>query len=259
MSFLDDIIDFGSSVVNFVGSNSLGGSLARTAITGLALNQITKSINKDNANTNATTQTEIDYGVREQVDPNTDNPIPVVYGTAFIGGRVSDAVLTNSNQTMWYCLTVCEKTGILMSSGANSQISFDAVYWNQLKVNFQSDGITVASFSDEDGTVVTDPNGLIKMYPFSGGSSSPVNFTGYTSGNGATANSLFPNWTTSHTMNDLVFILVRVDYNKSKNITGLGNLQFKMRNTLTQPGDCLYDYMTNTRYGAGIAPEEINQ
>jgi hypothetical protein len=26
---------------------------------------------------------------------------------------------------------------------------------------------------------------------------------------------------------------------------------------MTQPGDCLLDYMTNTRYGAGIAAQEI--
>jgi hypothetical protein len=26
---------------------------------------------------------------------------------------------------------------------------------------------------------------------------------------------------------------------------------------MTEPGDCLYDYMTNAMYGAGIAPELI--
>jgi hypothetical protein len=65
-------------------------------------------------------------------------------------------------------------------------------------------------------------------------------------------------WTANHTMNNLVFVIVRIEYNKDKGITGLGNLLFKVNNTITLPGDCLYDYMTNTRYGAGISPAEIN-
>jgi hypothetical protein len=27
---------------------------------------------------------------------------------------------------------------------------------------------------------------------------------------------------------------------------------------MTLPGDCVFDYMTNTRYGAGIPKEEID-
>ena len=70
--------------------------------------------------------------------------------------------------------------------------------------------------------------------------------------------SIMPGWTSAHTMNDLVFAIVKVEYNKEKNVTKLGKLDFKIRNSMTEPGDCLYDYMTNTRYGAGIDPQEIN-
>jgi hypothetical protein len=35
-------------------------------------------------------------------------------------------------------------------------------------------------------------------------------------------------------------------------------MRFKIQNSMTLPGDCIYDYMTNTRYGAGIDPAEIN-
>jgi hypothetical protein len=80
---------------------------------------------------------------------------------------------------------------------------------------------------------------------------------GYSNGSLLAAYALMPNWGTDHTMNDLVFALVRVDYNKEKNVTGLGTIDFKMKNTMTQSGDVLYDYMTNTRYGAGIDPAEI--
>jgi hypothetical protein len=58
-------------------------------------------------------------------------------------------------------------------------------------------------------------------------------------------------------MDKLAFALVRVEYNKEKSVTSLGEIEFKMNNTMFEPGDCVYDYMTNTRYGAGIPESEI--
>jgi hypothetical protein len=34
-------------------------------------------------------------------------------------------------------------------------------------------------------------------------------------------------------------------------------MTFVIENSMKLAGDCLYDLMTNTRYGAGINPEEI--
>jgi hypothetical protein len=59
-------------------------------------------------------------------------------------------------------------------------------------------------------------------------------------------------------MNELVFALVKVTYNAEKNITNLPDFKFALSNTLTKPGDCLYDFMTNSRYGSGIPASEIN-
>jgi hypothetical protein len=67
-----------------------------------------------------------------------------------------------------------------------------------------------------------------------------------------------PNWTTAHTADNLVFAVVKVVYNKDKNVTGLGDLKFRVTNPMNNPGDVIYDYMTNTRYGAGILPADIN-
>lgn len=250
MSFLDSIIDIGSKAYSFVSGNPIASALAKTAITGFALNQVTKSINKAN-NTDP-------LGNRIQLDPDTENSVPVVYGNAYVTPLITDAFLTEDKLTMWYCLTLCEKTGIKISDNTASVISFESIYWDELQVNFQSDGITVASFSDTSGNVSTNPNGLIKIYPFSGGSNFPVKFTTTAAGNSTVADELMPNWTTSHDMNDLVFALIRVDYNKEKEITNLGNIVIQLKNTMTLPGDCLYDYMTNTRYGAGIPPGEIS-
>ena len=250
MSFIDSIVDFGSSALKYLNANPIAGALAKTAVTGFALSQLQKSINKDNKKDNKEASITL--------DPDTQNAIPVVYGTAFVTPIVTDASISGDNLVMYYCLTLAEKTGTVYSTSSNSVISFDAVYWDELQVNFQSDGYTVASFSDSAGTVSTDPNGLIKIYPFSGGGNFPVSFTGQANGNTDLADVIMPDWTVNHTMNNLVFAIVRIEYNKDKGITNLGNLLFKLTNTMTLPGDCLYDYMTNTRYGAGISSTEIN-
>lgn len=256
MSFIDDILDVGSSVWNALTGPGVASGVARATALGYLLKEVTGSVQKENQRPEAATNNRPDPGVRLQVDPDTDHSIPVLYGEGFIGGIVTDAVLTNDNQTMWYCLALCEKTGNLIN-GTASQITFEDIYWNQQRVTFQNDGYTVASFVDPDGVVDSSPNGLIKIYCFSGNSSTPVVPRGYSNGSLSAAFALFPNWTPNHMMSDLVFALVRVDYNKEKETTGLGNIEFKLKNTLTEPGDVLNDYMTNTRYGAGIVQEEI--
>ena len=255
MSWFDDLVDFGSSALNWLGSNNIGAQLARTALTGYTLRQVNNSINKDQKTDQ---QKEQDRGVRLQVDPNPDQKIPVVYGRAALGGIVTDAVLTNSNQTMWYCLVLSEVTGNLnLGAGAASQFTFKEIYWNNQQLAFSTDGITVAGATDDAGTANTDIAGLVRVYCFRNGSANPVVPYGYTNASLATADAVFPDWTANHDMSGLVFALVRIDYNREKNITGLGTMTFVLENTMNQAGDCLYDYMTNTRYGAGIDPAEI--
>jgi hypothetical protein len=252
MSFLDDLVDLGSTAVGYLSGNSLGSNLARTALTGYALNQINKSINRGNANS------QPDQGVRLQVDPSPDNKIPVVYGKTTLGGIISDAELVDNNKTMYFCLTICEQTGNLdLGSGDASEITFNKVYWNDEEVVFKSDGITVDYTVDTAGTQNTNYRDLVKIYCFSGNSNSPVVPDYYTGTGLLSADSIMPSWTTAHTMDDLIFAIVRVDYNKEKSVTNLGKVNFTVTNSMSLPGDCLYDMLTNTRYGAGIDPAEI--
>jgi hypothetical protein len=261
MSFLDDIVDVGSNLWGQFTGSGVAGSVAKATALGFLLKEVTNSVNKDNTKAQTTTTTAVDPGVRLQVDPDPTHAIPVVYGEAYLGGIVTDARLTNSNQTMWYCITLCEKTGTKISDSADSVITFKEIYWNDQKIVFQSDGITAASTVDNDGTVNTDINDLVKIYCYNNGSTSPVVPTGYTNGSLLAAYGVWATgseWTSSYTMNNLVFALVCVTYNKDKSVTGLPNMKFKLKNSMTQPGDCLYDYVTNTRYGAGIDSAEIN-
>jgi hypothetical protein len=232
-------------------------------MTGYALNQVTSSINKGNQNTSsgstatAAAQAAVDVGNRLQIPPAAENRVPVVYGGAKVGSVITDAKMTAGNQTMWFALTICEVTGVLMSDGLPSSISFDDVYWNGNRIIFQSDGITASYMVDNDGNIDRSISGLVRVYCFANGSSNPVVPDNYTNNSLATAYSLMPGWTSNHTMSNLVFALVKVDYSREKNVTGLGNMTFAVTNTMTMPGDCLFDYMTSTRYGAGIDPTEI--
>jgi hypothetical protein len=66
-----------------------------------------------------------------------------------------------------------------------------------------------------------------------------------------------PNWTSFHVMNQLIFAIITVTYNSNNGSTGVPRPLFHIINSMSQPGDVLYDYATNTVYGAGIDPEDI--
>jgi hypothetical protein len=257
MSFLDDIVSVGSKIFDSVASSNIASSIARTAALGLIVNQVNKSINKGNSVPETAKTNQPDRFVREQLSPDTNHSIPVVYGTAFIKGIITDAKLSADNKTMWYCITICEKTGLKLSDGLDSVITFDKVYLNGNAVTFQNDGITVQYTTDEDGNTDNQMNGLVKIYCFNNGGSSPVTPVGYTNPSLGFAYSVFPQWTTSHTMDKLVFVIVSVEYSKERNVTSLGEIEFKLTNSMTLPGDVLEDYMKSTRYGAGLTAGEI--
>lgn len=263
MSWFDDLVDFGK---NLLTGNGLGSQVLKTVVTGYALNKVTKSINKSNdaarerssgAGTNIVNVPGVDKGVRITGLGDVKAKIPVVYGSAFTGGKIIDADMTDGGTVMWYALAICERTGNLLSSGAPSQFSVGKVYYNNQRVQFKSDGVTVDYCVDANGNVDFSLSDLVKIYFFAGNSNKPVAPAGYSLAANTPAYNLMPGWTTNHLMGDLVFMLVRVKYNRDQNVTGLGNISAQIINSMNMPGDCMYDYMTNTRYGAGLNPENI--
>lgn len=254
MSFLSGILDAGKSAVSFLSGNSLGASLAKTAILGFVVNKLSQSTTKDN---NSGTN-NIDNGVRLQAKPNAGAKIPVLYGSAFFGGNISDAAMTNSNKTMWYCLVLSEKTGNLYSTSSASSYTLNNVYWNNQRIVFNSDGITANYTVDTTGVVDRSISGLVKVYFYAGGRTAGQLPSGYSGSAPGAADTLFPNWSSgTHAMDGLIFALVRVDYNRDKGVTGIGDMLFNITNSMKYPGDVLYDYLTNTTYGAGISSGDI--
>lgn len=256
MSFLQGILDFGKAAVSLLSGSGVASTLAKTALIGYTLNRVTKSINKANDVNN---DANIDQGIRLQIEPATNNKVPVLYGAAYFGGIVTDAVMTNTNKTMFYALTLCEKTGTKISDNTTSTFTFKDIYWNDQRIVFNSDGITANYTVDRNGIADTSINNQVKVWCYGGNSNMPSTIENYTATNTSTAYTVMPGWTAgTHPMNDLVFAIVRVDYNRDKNITGLADVKFHVENNMKLPGDCIYDYMTNTRYGAGISSSEIN-
>jgi hypothetical protein len=261
MAFISSLVAAATAFGTFLASGTIGALLARTAITALVSYALNRSISKQQA------QTGLDPGSRQMLGAATNHKIPVIYGTAFIGGAITDGQLVNDNKTMHLALTISERTGNLFSTGQPSAYTFNGCFRNTDTVYFKTDGVTVDYTQDADGNTDNSMSGLITIRVYAGSGAvtkqiapdaaivvggvsptlSPVN-----------AWDVFPGWTTNTNMTDLVFAIVKVDYNRDKNLTSIGDYQFKITNSMSLGGDCLFDYATNTRYGAGIRLADIS-
>lgn len=248
MSFIDKVGNVFKTVGGFLKNNSIGANLAKSALLGLALRKVSKSIEADE-------ESKKTRGTKIQLRPDPSNSIPLIYGESYAKGVITDAYLSPDNTSMWVCLTICEKTGNKID-GTPSTFTFEEAYWNGFRLNFAANGYTVASYTDDSGTTSNKIAGLIEVYPFNGSSTDPTNFG--SGGNTQPAYSLMPNWSTNYEMNDLIFCIVKITYSSKNRVTSIGEFQFKVTNSMSDPGDVIYDYMTNTRYGAGIPAAEID-
>lgn len=251
MSFLNNLKSFGKQALGFVTGDTIGGTLARTALLGYALNRVLKSSNKANDGIQ-------DQGVDITIDPDTNYSVPVLYGSAFVPGKIIDAHLDTSNKNMYLAVVLCEKTGNKIDGSASS-ITFEEAYIDNFRLGFDSDGVTVKTIYDDDGNSSNVWNGLIKVYPFNNGSTSPTTFSTESTGNSSNAYDIFPGWTATNTLDNLAFAIVKLTYNRKQKLTSVGrDIKFKMSNSMTEPGDCINDYLQNSRYGAGIDSSEID-
>lgn len=262
MSFFSDIVELGRSALDWLGRDTIGSNLARTAISGLILNQTQKSITAANAQSAAAASTAlrgqvIDDQARLQVTPDTAHAIPVVYGTATLGGAITH-VESQNYSTLYVVFTLCEVTGTKLSDGLASSFQFDEIRINDQRVVFAAGGQVVQYTLDRSGAIDNSLDGLVEIRCYANGSANPVRPVGYASGGTLeSAWDFIPTWTNTDTMNNLVFAVVRLTYNSQRGVTGIPNISFQITNSMTLPGDCIQDYMTNTRYGAGIPIEEI--
>lgn len=259
MNFLEKLSNLSNRISETFNQVNASISAVQTFIGQITSKKVFNTITK----TQDAVKDKPDPGVRIQLDPNPQKKIPVVYGSAVVGGDIIDArlprpTLANPNPLgpLYIALSLCEVTGTLLD-GTPSVITLDEVYMDGFKINFQSDGITASFLSDVQNN--TDPriNNKIKIWFYNNGVRNQSYPDGFNPSVTYDARNIFPEWTSHHFATNLVFAIVEITYSPEDEITEIPDFKFKLNNTLTQPGDVLYDYMTNTRYGAGIPQEDI--
>ena len=196
-------------------------------------------------------------GNPQQVPPATNNKLPIVYGSAYVGGIITDLSISTDNQQLYYVLALSEVTST--NSGQTPDIfTFGNIYYGGKLVQFQSDGFTVSGLLDEStGLVDTKVAGLIQIYLYRNGSSTPTNST-QTAISVMQASDLTYQWDSSKTMTNCAFAIIHLSYNSSAGVTGIQQTQFQVNNPRYAPGDCMLDYFLNTRYGAAIPLAQID-
>jgi len=192
-------------------------------------------------------------GNRQQLAPATNNKLPIVYGTAYVGGTGIDLSISQNNQEMYYVLALCEVTG----TGSDT-ISFGDIYYSGKKVAFDTDGYTVASLTDEStGVVDTTVAGKIQIFLYNNGSNNPVNST-LSAIDVMQSAGLTYTWDSNKLMSNCVFAIVHLTYSQKASISALQQTRFQIINTRTNTGDVIYDYLTNTIYGCAIPTSQID-
>ena len=192
-------------------------------------------------------------GNRQTAPPATDVKLPVIYGSAWIGGNIIDMSITSNNQEMFYVVALTEVTGT-----GSDVITFGDIYYGGKKVIFQGNGYTVSGLQDvSTGTTETNVSGLIEFYLYNNGSNSPTNSSQTAIQVMQNANLIYK-WDATKLMTNASFMIVHLTYNNNANIRGIEQIKINVTNSRTATGDCFYDYLTNTRYGGAIPTTQIN-
>lgn len=261
LTFSASSFAIGVTIVAAVAGATFAATAAGMAIA-MAINMVVSMIvTKAFANQNSFDQGisggSPDPGNRQQVPPATDNKLPVVYGSAYVGGTVTDLTISEDNQQLYYVLSICEVTNTNPGQTPDN-ITFGDIYFGGKKVIFQSNGYTVASLLDEStGVYDTTVNGRIEFYLYNNGSNSPTN-SSKTAIEIMQTSGLVYTWDSTKLMTNCAFAILHLSYSQSANIRGLEQTKFQVTNSRTSTGDCFYDYLVNTRYGCAISSSQID-
>ena len=187
---------------------------------------------------------------------SNDANIPVIYGERLTGGTRVFMETSGTDNTYLYM-------AIVMAEGEINdieEISIDdkAVTW----ASALSDG-TEVEVGSGDSNFYKDSTSLIRVEPHYG-----------TDGQSAsTLLSTLSNWGSNHKLSGLCYLALRFKWNQDA-FTGIPKVQAKIQGKKvvaynsglvaqtaaysTNPSWCLLDYLTNARYGKGLAVTEID-
>lgn len=197
-------------------------------------------------------------GNRVTTPPASDNKLPIVYGTAWVGGAVTDMTITSNNQQIYYVIALSEVTNT-ETGGTPDTFTFGDIYYTGKKVIFDGTDLTkvIALRDMSTGLDDTTVNGKINIYLYRNGSSNPVN-TPNSAINVLSDPNLVYKWDATKQMSNCVFAIVKLTYSVTANVRGLDQIKFQLTNSRKAPGDCLLDYLTSTRYGAALNVAQVD-
>jgi len=195
-----------------VSTGAIAAGFAATAVA-FAVNIVASTIiskafapSIDNSSINA------NPGSRPQIPPAGDNKLPIIYGSAYVGGIVTDLSITNDNQTLYYVLTLAEVTNT-ETGGVADTFTFGDIYFGGKKCIFDVTDTSLITGLLDESTGITDTtvNGKMNMYLFRDGSYSGVNTT-------QTAIQIMQNpnltyqWDNTKAMSNCAFAILKMTY-----------------------------------------------
>lgn len=208
---------------------------------------------------NGANQNQPNPGNRQQLPPSGDNKLPVVYGSAYVGGIVTDLSISSNNQDIYWVMALSEVTNT-ENGGTPDTITFGDVYWGGKKVIFSTTAgelYKVTGLQDESTGNIQDVTGYMDIWFYRNGSANPAN----SSSNAISimsSSGLVWTWPGSNLMSNCAFAIVHIKYSQSRNLVALNQTRFQITNSRKAPGDCFLDFLTSERYGAAIPLASID-
>jgi len=265
MGFIVPVI---KAVAAVVAKSAVAKAVVKIAAAAIISKVATKAISKLIAKrADIGSASGADAGARVQLPPAAENKLPIVYGTAWVGGPVIDAKISQDQKFMWYVIALTEKPD-------GQTITFDTVdgvYYGGKKVQFGSNGVVDALITNTTPAQVdTKMAGKIYIWLFQDDANSTTGsnstqtpyqiMTDATTGGGIPDgwnSSIYTTGGESVQLNNMAYAIVRVEYNVDATTTSLDTLQVKLTNNMggdngCKPGVAMLDYLTNTRYGCAI-------
>jgi len=187
---------------------------------------------------------------------SNDSNIPIVYGERLVGGTRVFMETSGTDNTYLYMSIVMAEGEI--NDITEIRVDDKVVTW----ASALSDG-TEVEVNSSDTNFYKDSTSLIRIEPHYG-----------TDGQSAsTLLSTLTNWGSNHKLSGLCYLAIRLKWNQDA-FTGVPKVQAKIQGKKvktynaslveqtasysTNPSWCLLDYLTNERYGKGLAISEID-
>ena len=240
-----------------------GGGAIASLIVGLALSYI---VGKIFAPEKEEREEPADQGVKQRIPTDPRNKLPIVYGTKSVAGQITYASISGNNQKMAFIIALAE----------GPVTSINTVKWEDKTLSFSGNintGLRSVSNASPDAggsdDFLNSGRFRVRVFPTGGRCPEMEGFDSDWNSNGS-----------SRTMPNTAYAYCELTYDQEKRVTSLSNrLQFTITGrtvkpltstttatsyaaaseaTSSNPAEILVDYLTNTRYGAGVPFDAID-